>query len=339
MSELSVPCAIIEPMFDDEAMPVRSAVRPSGTPSLSAVPPAPDDAERAALIALLRTRPAGLTWPQIVAGVVERWSALAVWHEHAAADLFSDHERPAALLEAARDITSWRASDLGLLTVLDDDYPAQLREIHEMPPVLFHRGRLDAEEFGVSVVGSRAASPRGLEIADVVARGLVDRGMTVISGLARGIDAAAHTAALDARGRTVAVIGTGITRYYPAENRPLQDRIAANGLVLSQFWPDTPPRAPQFPLRNAVMSGFGRATVVVEAGEKSGARIQARQAVAHGRPVILTDLVVGGNEWARRLVGLPGVYVASDTGEVMSHIDAIVDEEDQVSRLLSRAPG
>jgi DNA processing protein len=119
----------------------------------------------------------------------------------------------------------------------------------------------------------------------------------------------------------------------------LQDRIAERGLVLSQFWPDAPPRSPQFPLRNAVMSGFGRATVVVEAGEKSGARIQARQAVAHGRPVILTDLVVGRNDWARRLVGLPGVSVASSTSEVLSHVDAIADEEDQVSRLLSLASG
>lgn len=316
-----------------------SAEQPRNTSSLSIVQPTPDDADRAALVALLRTRPGGLTWAQIAIGVVERWSAVALWSEQTPADLFGIEEQAPALLEAARDVDRWQTAGLGLLTVLDDDYPAQLREIHELPPVLFHRGTLRASEFGVCVVGSRAASAQGLTIADGVARGVVDRGMTVVSGLARGVDTAAHHAALDAGGRTVAVIGTGITRYYPAENRALQDRITEDGLVLSQFWPDTPPRPAQFPLRNAVMSGFGRVTVVVEAGEKSGARIQARQAVAHGRPVILTDLAVRRNDWAHRLVGLPGVHVASSVGDVLSRIDAIADEEDQVRRLLSPATG
>jgi DNA processing protein len=136
-----------------------------------------------------------------------------------------------------------------------------------------------------------------------IARALVARKMTVVSGLARGIDTAAHRAALDAGGRTVAVIGTGIGRAYPAENHALQDEIASRGLVLSQFWPDASPDKRSFPMRNATMSGYGLATVVVEAGEKSGARIQARVAVEHGRQVILTDRVVARNTWARELLG------------------------------------
>jgi predicted Rossmann fold nucleotide-binding protein DprA/Smf involved in DNA uptake len=145
----------------------------------------------------------------------------------------------------------------------------------------------------------------------------------VIAGLAKGIDTAAHTAALEAGGRTVAVIGTGITKCYPAENRQLQDRIATEGLVLSQFWPDSPPTKHTFPMRNAVMSGYGRATIVVEAGERSGARIQARQTVAHGRPVILTDLVVKANKWSAALINRPGVHVASSPAEIMSIVEDI----------------
>src|SRR5581483_252563 len=112
-----------------------------------------------------------------------------------------------------------------------------------------------------------------------------------ISGLAAGIDTAAHTAALESGGRTVAVIGTGITRCYPAANIELQEAIAHSGLVLSQFWPESSASKASFPMRNATMSAYGRATIVVEASEQSGARIQARLAVAHGRPVVLMNSV------------------------------------------------
>jgi DNA processing protein len=159
-----------------------------------------------------------------------------------------------------------------------------------------------------------------------VATHLAAEGLTVIAGLAAGIDTAAHRAALDSHGRTVGVIGTGIRKYYPADNRELQDQIARDGLLLSQFYPDAPPSKTSFPMRNATMSGYGIATVVVEAGEKSGARIQARLAVEHGRPVILSDMVVEANEWAKKLCSRPGVYVASSVGEVMDHVHE-VDEE------------
>jgi DNA processing protein len=226
---------------------------------------------------------------------------------------------------------------MGLLTFRDEDYPAQLREIHEMPPVLFHRGTLKPHELGMSVVGSRQASARGLDIARSVAAGLVDRGITVIAGLAKGIDTAAHQATLDAGGRTVAVIGTGITQSYPAGNRDLQDHIGTTGLVLSQFWPDAPPTKHSFPMRNAIMSGYGRATIVVEAGERSGARIQARQAVAHGRPVILTDLVVAATTWPADLIGRPGVHVAGSTAEIMSIVEDIAAGPKEIDALFAAA--
>ncbi|GAA0531571.1 hypothetical protein GCM10011581_15880 [Saccharopolyspora subtropica] len=191
----------------------------------------------------------------------------------------------------------------------------------------------------VSVVGSRAASERGIKIAVTIARNLVERDITVISGLAKGIDTAAHTAALEANGRTVACIGTGVANYYPTENPALQDRIATEGLVLSQFWPDTPPRPQNFPMRKAVMSGYGRATIIVEAGEKSGARIQARQAVAHGRQVVLTDFVVARNEWAKKLVGRPGVHVAESNRHVMDLVENEIFSELPADDLIAQLVG
>ncbi len=277
-----------------------------------------EDRERAALVALLRQRPSGQSWPALTVEVAESGSALAVWRRHteAAPSLF-DAEEDDPVESALADIHGWREQGLTLLTILDAEYPAQLREVHEMPPLLFARGQVKEDDRGVSVVGSRAASPAALAFAADVASRLVSEGLSVLAGLAAGVDTAAHTAALASGGRTVAFIGIGIRRHYPAENRALQDRVATEGLLLSQFWPDAPPQRHTFLMRNAVMSGYGRATVVVAAGEKSGTRTQARLAVEHGRPVILTPQVAGATTWGAALVGRPGVYVASSPAEVI----------------------
>jgi DNA processing protein len=239
------------------------------------------------------------------------------------------------IASAARDIEAWAAQGYRVISVLDDDYPAGLRGIHQAPPIIFTMGGVLVEDPGVSVVGSREASAQGIAMAADVARTLCSAGMTVVSGLARGIDTAAHRAALDSGGRTVAVIGTGIGRAYPAENRPLQDEIARRGLVLSQFWPDAGPDKHTFPMRNATMSGYGLATVVVEASEKSGARIQARMAVEHGRQVILTDQVVARNQWAQALLGRPGVHVASSPDGVLEVVEQVVAMWDEIRRLVT----
>ena len=266
--------------------------------------------ERAALVALLRDRPGRRGWAEITAEVLEAGSAVEVWQRLVPPVLVSPAGEPDALEGAAQQVAGWTGQGWRVLTILDEDYPARLRAIHQAPPVLFARGAVARDDVAVSVVGSREASPRGLDIAAGVARGLAARGVTVLGGLALGIDTAAHRAALEAGGRTVGVIGTGIDRAYPAENRELQEQVAERGLVLSQFWPGAPPQRRNFLMRNATMSGYGLATVVVEAGEHSGSRAQARIAVEHGRPVILTSLMVEGNGWARALVGRPGVYVA-----------------------------
>jgi DNA processing protein len=286
--------------------------------------------EQTALVALLQTRPQGLRWGEIATEVLEAGSALEVWRRLTPATLMGTPGEPDALESAALDISLWVKQGSRLVTILDEDYPVQLRGIHQAPPVLFAHGTLVADDTAVSVVGSRKAADRSLDIAAQVARGLVSQGVTVIAGLAVGIDTAAHRAALAMDGRTVAVIGTGINKAYPAENRYLHEEIASRGLLLSQFWPDAPPQRHNFLMRNATMSGYGLATVVVEAGEHSGARAQARMAIEHGRPVILTDLVVEQNDWAKALVDRPGIHVAGSARSVLDIIDQLITERTAV---------
>lgn len=171
-------------------------------------------------------------------------------------------------------------------------------------------------------------------MAASVASALVGEGLSVVSGVAAGIDTTALQTAIDAGGRPVGVIGTGIRKTYPAETRELHAHVAKMGLLLSQFWPDAPPQKHTFLMRNATMSGYSLATVVVEAGEHSGARAQARMAVEHGRPVILTDLVVASTDWGRALVDRPGVTVASSVHEVVEAIRAIRSADDAIDAAL-----
>ncbi len=169
----------------------------------------------------------------------------------------------------------------------DDEYPAQLRAVPEMPDSLYVCGALAREDaLAVAVVGSRLATAYGAGVAEELAAALAARGVTVVSGLARGIDTAAHRGALRAGGRTIAVLGSGVDVIYPSENRRLAARIEASGAVLSQFAPGTPPLAHHFPLRNRVIAGLALAVVVVEAAERSGALITARLAAELGREVM-----------------------------------------------------
>lgn len=300
----------------------------------------PTTAQTSALVALLRVRPDGLSWPEIATEVLLMGDAVRVW-EDVVADgaLIPDPALQAALDQAVRDVESWSAEGLRWTAILDNDYPHRLLEVRETPPLLFYLGGLGPDDDGMSVVGSRDASSEGLAVAEYAARLLADRGLSVISGLAAGIDTAAHRAALAVGGRTVAFLGTGITKAYPAANRDLQAEIGERGLVLSQFWPEAPPTRQSFPMRNASMSGYGLATIVVEAGERSGTRIQARVAVDHGRPVILTDTVVRTTEWGRRLVGRPGVLVAAGRDGLAEAIDEVLARRSSLDDALSGLVG
>lgn len=168
------------------------------------------------------------------------------------------------------------------------EFPRFLAEISNPPPLLWTRG--DQSLFGgpcIAIVGARAATRDGLDIAYQVAADLARAGIVVVSGLARGIDSAAHTGALDAKGKTIAVLGTGIDRVYPAENTDLHERVAAHGLLVSEFAPGAPPELFHFPQRNRIISGLSKAVVVVEAREKSGSLITARLAGDQGRDVMV----------------------------------------------------
>ena len=280
--------------------------------------PGREDGELVHLIALLRTRPRGVGFADVTEAVIDAGSPAAAW-EDAASDggLFSDPDREAGLARAREELRLWTSKGYRVTPFYSREYPSQLREIFQMPPIVWSRGDLLANDVGVSVVGTRRPSDLGHRFARDVAAGLAECGLSVVSGLAAGVDTVAHTAALAADGRTVAVIGTGLDTSYPAQNRALQERVAHSGLVLSQFWPDAPPTKHSFPMRNAVMSGYSRVSVIVEAGEHSGTRIQGRVAVAHGRPVILSASVVRSTEWGRALTTRPGVHVAPTATEAV----------------------
>jgi DNA processing protein len=275
--------------------------------------------ERAALVALLRT--ATRPWHEYADLVEDQGSAIAVLEQERG--LFSGDE----LAAARAAIASWERRRMRLTTVLDDEYPENLRGVYDRPPILFVAGGVEPEDGrSVAVIGSRQASTDGLARARATALELVGAGYVVVSGLAAGVDTAAHTAALDCDGRTIAVIGTGLDRCYPAENRGLQRRIAADGAVVSQFWPEAPASRHGFPMRNAVMSGLALATVVIEASQHSGARTQVRAALGHGRPVLLHESLLAQG-WARDCAGRGGVHVVGSAGEIVEVIERLESPE------------
>jgi DNA processing protein len=192
------------------------------------------------------------------------------------------------------------AQHIEILTWDDKLYPTRLKEIDQPPPVLYLRGELTTEDsWAVAVVGTRRVSAYGRQVAEEVASFLATNGVTVISGLARGVDAIAHQSALKAGGRTIAVLGCGVDRIYPPENAQLAEKIMTGGALVSDYAPGTPPDAANFPPRNRIISGLSTATVIVEAGETSGALITAQFAVDQGREVF----AVPGNIYAPQSKG------------------------------------
>ncbi len=177
-------------------------------------------------------------------------------------------------------------SGVQVLTWESPEYPRNLVNIAQPPPVLYVRGTLaPADEWAVALVGTRRISPYGREAARELAHGLAANHVTVVSGLARGVDAEAHRAALEAGGRTIAVLGSGLAQIYPPEHRALAEAITKSGALVSDYPLDTPPDASNFPPRNRIISGLAKAVVIVEAGETSGALITADFAAEQGRDV------------------------------------------------------
>lgn len=175
-----------------------------------------------------------------------------------------------------------------LITIRDENYPKLLKEIHDPPAVIYVRGSLEPQDqFGLGVVGTRKLSDYGHQITPLITTDLTRAGFTIISGLAKGIDTLAHNAALKAKGRTIAVLGSGVNRtsIYPAENQHLAEEITQNGAVISEFPFGTKPLAQHFPMRNRIIAGMSLGVLVVEAPVRSGALITARNALEQNREV------------------------------------------------------
>jgi DNA processing protein len=211
-----------------------------------------------------------------------------------------------------------------MVTIDDEAYPRVLREIPDPPLALHFRGDISLLAApSIALVGSRRASPYAVNAATQLATQLAGAGLTIVSGLARGVDAAAHRAALEANGKTIAVLGTGIDVVYPQAHRRLFDAIARDGLVVTEFPPGSPPRREHFPIRNRIISGITAGTIVVEATSRSGSLITARLAAEQNREVFAVpgSIFSAGSEGAHRLIQY-GAKLVHDANDVLVELPA-----------------
>jgi DNA processing protein len=229
-----------------------------------------------------------------------------------------------------------QAQGIQVLTWKDESYPNLLKEIDQPPPVLYVRGSLLAtDSTSVAIVGTRRITSYGRQVADELAAYLAHNGVTVVSGLARGVDALAHDSALKAGGRTIAVLGSGVDIIYPPENFRLAELIMKQGGVISDYPPGTQPEGSNFPPRNRIISGMTLATVVIEAGEKSGALITAAFAVEQGRDVLAVPGTIHApqSKGCNRLIQL-GARPMLQVQDVLDAIDFAHVQENKHARTL-----
>jgi len=215
-----------------------------------------------------------------------------------------------------------RALRDSVVTLIDDDYSPLLAEIIDPPLVLHVRGdRSLLQKSALAMVGSRRASPYAINVATHLAKQLAPSGLTIVSGLARGVDAASHEAALDAGGTTIAVLGTGIDVVYPRSNAKLFRRIESEGLIVSEFAPGTPPKPEHFPIRNRVISGLTLGSVIIEATSRSGSLITARTAAEQGREVFAVpgSIFSRGSEGTHRLIQY-GAKLVHDANDIVEEL-------------------
>jgi DNA processing protein len=277
------------------------------------------------LLALASLSLLPVSWVRLIAERLRAGEApAAVFARLLAERSAADPDRFAWVADRARKaIAQAEAEAIGMLAWSDVAYPPALAAIVDPPPLLWVRGSLDAlaAQPVVAIVGARAASAYGLAVSERLAGDLASRGVMIVSGLARGVDSAAHRGALAAGGVTVAVLGSGVDVLYPPEHAPLARAIVAQqGAVASEFVPGTPPNPAFFPQRNRIISGLARAVVVIEAGEKSGSLITARAALEQGRDV----RAVPGNVLTGRNRGAHGLL--RDGAKIVETADDILEE-------------
>ncbi|TAK15199.1 MAG: DNA-protecting protein DprA [Acidobacteria bacterium] len=239
---------------------------------------------------------------------------------------YNDAARSAAVSDARRRaeaaLTAGASKGLTAIGLNDERYSPWLREIVDPPSVLWVRGRTPPfDRPTVAVVGSRQATPAGLQMGRHLGEGLAAAGLIVISGLARGVDGASHQGALAAGGLTIGVLGCGADVVYPSEHRELASQVAASGGVISEFPPGTSPLSHHFPLRNRIISGLARAVVVIEAGEKSGSLITAKMAMEQGREVMVVpgNVLSGRNRGGHSLIK-DGARLVESVSDVLADL-------------------
>ena len=209
-----------------------------------------------------------------------------------------------------------------LIPVTDARYPPQLKEIFDPPPLLYVRGRVELlSSLMLAVVGTRRPTPYGMAAAERLARDLSSAGLTIVSGMARGIDTAAHRAALDSPAGTVAVFGCGVDELYPVENRKLAKEIADKGLIVSEFPMGTPPYPQNFPVRNRIVSGMSAGVLVVEGGEYSGSAITAKLAAEHNREIFaVPGNITSKMSWGPNLLIKQGAKLVQEWNDVVGEL-------------------
>ena len=228
-------------------------------------------------------------------------------------------------------------SNVSLITANSSLYPKNLLNIYDFPPLLYVRGTLIEEDINIAVVGSRIASTYGKFSTERLCREIALQGITIVSGMARGIDSAAHRGALAGKGRTIAVLGCGIDIVYPQENKKLIEEISENGAVITEFPFSTPPDGPNFPARNRIISGISLGVIVVEASDKSGSLITARLALEQGREVFAVPGSIDspGSRGTHKLIR-QGAKLIENIHDVLEEILPQIDKagiRDQSSKL------
>ncbi len=249
-------------------------------------------------------------------------SRLALGKEGLKPDTIQELQDSSILEKANAEIERLEKLNAEVITLEDDAYPQLLREIHDPPIALYVRGDLQKalERPALAVVGSRRCSTYGVNVAESLSRDLAAHGLTIVSGLARGIDAAAHRGALESNGQTIAVVGTGLETTYPKEHKKLEEQIIASGAIVSEFPLGTPPLPQNFPYRNRILSGLCFGVLIVEASEHSGSLITARLANEQGREVF----AVPGNITSQTSFG-PN-YLIKDGAKLVQIWRDVVDE-------------
>ncbi|MFN7938642.1 MAG: DNA-processing protein DprA [Bryobacteraceae bacterium] len=226
--------------------------------------------------------------------------------------------------DAATQQQKMLGQNVTMIPMLDARYPQRLRAIFDPPPVLFCRGRIELlDSVMIGVVGTRKPTAYGVAATDRLARDLAQKGITVASGMARGIDTAGHKAALSVGGNTVAVLGCGVDQVYPAENRKLAAEIAEKGLLVSEFPMGTPAYPQNFPIRNRVVSGLSAGVLVVEGAQYSGSAITARLAIEQGRELYaVPGNITSKMSWAPNLLIKQGAKLVQEAEDVLTDLPA-----------------